>query len=93
MGRARDAIVSGTFPDFLRTFFRRYFAPREDAFAKKRLESKERTDDNVAGIKAPVYPKWCLDALRSVGVDLLEGEPDASVVDGSGAKWEYASSS
>lgn len=40
------------------------------------------------------YPKWCVDALRSVGVDLLEGIPPAEVkvVDGQGMKWEYSES-
>ncbi|KAH9987946.1 tRNA-guanine transglycosylase [Russula compacta] len=36
------------------------------------------------------YPEWCVSALRSVGVDLLEGNPDAKVVKGDGAKWEYS---
>jgi len=38
------------------------------------------------------YPKWCVEALRSVGIDLLEGEEGAKrrVVDGDGAKWEYS---
>lgn len=58
----RDAILNGTFPDYLRTFFAKYF-------------------EDVG------YPKWCVDALRSVGVDLLEGR-DVLVVPGSGAKWE-----
>ncbi|KAJ7132753.1 tRNA-guanine(15) transglycosylase-like protein [Mycena crocata] len=62
MGSARDAILNGTFPDYLRTFFAKYF-------------------EDVG------YPKWCVDALRSVGVDLLEGR-DVLVVPGSGAKWE-----
>ncbi|KAF8893777.1 tRNA-guanine(15) transglycosylase-like protein [Infundibulicybe gibba] len=35
------------------------------------------------------YPAWCVNALRSVGVDLLE-TPNARVVSGSGAKWEYS---
>lgn len=33
------------------------------------------------------YPEWCVNALRSVGIDLLEGKP-VKVVPGSGAKWE-----
>jgi len=36
------------------------------------------------------YPEWCVNALRSVGVDLLEGYPNAKVVKGDGAKWEYS---
>jgi len=64
MGRARDAIIAGAFPDYLRTFFKDYFGD--------------------AG-----YPQWCVDALRSVNVDLLDGE--TKVVQGNGAKWEYAS--
>lgn len=63
MGRARDAILSGSFPAYLRTFFSDYFG------------------DNG-------YPEWCVNALRSVGVDLLEGG-SAKVVKGQGAKWEY----
>ena len=112
MGRARDAIASGTFPDLLRTFFRRYFTPREVPNTRtSRSKSKERkewvgdcasrhADGEVqaktsAGTverkpKGPMYPKWCVDALRSVGVDLLEGDPDAGIVEGSGANWEYA---
>lgn len=67
MSRARDAIMAGTFPAYLRSFFGRYFA-------------------------GSGYPRWCVDALRSVGVDLLEGLEDAKVVDDNGAKWEYAGS-
>lgn len=65
MGGARDAIMAGTFPTYLRTFFANYFGD--------------------AG-----YPEWCVNALRSVGVDLLEGHPSAKVVKGDGAKWEYS---
>jgi hypothetical protein len=64
MGRARDAIMKGTFPDYLRTFFADYFG-----------------DDG--------YPEWCVNALRSVGVDLLEFK-SVKVVPGDGAKWEYS---
>ncbi|KAJ7770209.1 tRNA-guanine(15) transglycosylase-like protein [Mycena maculata] len=62
MGGARDAILKGTFPDYLRSFFANYFGE----FG---------------------YPEWCVNALRSVGVDLLEGS-DIKVNKGSGAKWE-----
>ncbi|KAF7361861.1 Queuine tRNA-ribosyltransferase catalytic subunit 1 [Mycena venus] len=62
MGGARDAILNGTFPNYLRTFFANYFG-------------------DVG------YPEWCVNALRSVGVDLLEGS-DIKVVPGTGAKWE-----
>ncbi len=67
MGRARDTIVAGTFPDYLRSFFASYFGE--------------------AG-----YPEWCVNALRSVGVDLLEGISNVKLIPGSGAKWEYATS-
>ncbi|KAF9465036.1 tRNA-guanine(15) transglycosylase-like protein [Collybia nuda] len=66
MGRARTAIMEGTFPDYLHSFFANYFG-------------------DVG------YPEWCVNALRSVGVDLLEGK-DINVVPGQGAKWEYAKS-
>ena len=36
------------------------------------------------------YPEWCVNALRSVEVDLLAGRPNQKVVKGSGAKWEYS---
>ena len=39
------------------------------------------------------YPEWCGNALRSVGVDLLEHNPDAKVVPGAGGRWEYADAS
>ncbi|KAF8973241.1 tRNA-guanine(15) transglycosylase-like protein [Flammula alnicola] len=65
MGRAREAIIAGTFPDYLRLFFAQYFGG--------------------AG-----YPEWCVNALKSVGVDLLESNPNAKIIPGSGAKWEYA---
>lgn len=65
MGQARDAIMSDTFPTYLRTFFAGYF-------------------DDVG------YPEWCVNALRTVGVDLMEGNPNAKVVKGDGAKWEYS---
>ncbi|KAI6166132.1 tRNA-guanine(15) transglycosylase-like protein [Pisolithus thermaeus] len=64
MGRARDAITEGRFPDYLRTFFENYFGSQG-------------------------YPEWCVNALRSVGVDLLEGK-DFPLIPGSGAKWEYS---
>ncbi|KAI0278532.1 tRNA-guanine transglycosylase [Russula aff. rugulosa BPL654] len=57
MGQARDSILDGTFPAYLRRFFADYFGN--------------------AG-----YPEWCVNALRSVGVDLLEGNPNAKVVKG-----------
>ncbi|KDR75869.1 hypothetical protein GALMADRAFT_68696 [Galerina marginata CBS 339.88] len=67
MGCAREAIITGTFPDYLQLFFSRYFG-------------------------SSGYPEWCVNALRSVGVDLLQGNPDAKIIPGSGAKWEYAAS-
>lgn len=57
MGGAREAIMNGNFPDYLKTFFANYFGD--------------------AG-----YPEWCVNALRSVGVDLLEGRPDTKVISG-----------
>ena len=36
------------------------------------------------------YPEWCVNALRSVGVDLLEGRPNTALIPGDGAKWEYS---
>ncbi len=65
MGLARDAIHQGVFPQFLQTFFARYF-------------------------EGGPFPRWCVDALRSVGVDLLEGKPETLLEEGSGAKWERA---
>jgi len=65
MGRARDAIVNGTFPSYLKSFFAGYFG--EDG-----------------------YPEWCVNALRSVGVDLLEDNPEAKIIQGTGLRWEYA---
>jgi len=65
MGRAREAILAGTFPQYLKTFFAKYFGD--------------------AG-----YPEWCVNALRSVGVDLLEGNSNEKIIQGNGAKWEYA---
>lgn len=34
------------------------------------------------------YPQWCVNALRSVGVDLLEGRENVQVVPGSAANWD-----
>ncbi|EPQ57230.1 Queuine tRNA-ribosyltransferase [Gloeophyllum trabeum ATCC 11539] len=65
MGGARDAILQGTFPDYLHKFFDNYFGD--------------------AG-----YPEWCVNALRSVGVDLLAGKEGAKIVQGDGARWEYS---
>jgi queuine tRNA-ribosyltransferase catalytic subunit len=37
------------------------------------------------------YPRWCIDALRTVGVDLIADEgTGVKVVEGDGAKWEYS---
>ncbi|KAF9644788.1 tRNA-guanine transglycosylase [Thelephora ganbajun] len=65
MGGARDAILAGTFPEYLRKFFEDYYGDSG-------------------------YPQWCCDALKSVGVDLLEGLEKPKVVQGDGARWEYA---
>ena len=65
MGGARDAILAGTFPEYLKKFFADYFGGNG-------------------------YPEWCCEALKSVGVDLLEGLNDPKVVQGDGARWEYA---
>lgn len=67
MGRAREAIISQTFPQYLKAFFAEYFGDRG-------------------------FPEWCVNALRTVGVDLLEGREDTKLIQGSGAKWEYADS-
>ena len=65
MGRARDAIMSDMFPQFLQTFFKIYYGD--------------------AG-----YPRWCVDALQSVGVDILEGVENPTIIQDNGAKWDYA---
>ncbi|KAF7792318.1 hypothetical protein EIP86_003354 [Pleurotus ostreatoroseus] len=65
MGQARDAIINGTFPEYLKSFFATYYGDKG-------------------------YPEWCVNALRSVGVDLLEGRPDIKVISGDGAQWERA---
>ncbi|EPT05032.1 hypothetical protein FOMPIDRAFT_1156565 [Fomitopsis schrenkii] len=65
MGGARDAIMNGTFPAYLKSFFADYFGDSG-------------------------YPEWCVNALRSVGVDLLEDKPDVKVISGDGTKWEYS---
>lgn len=36
------------------------------------------------------YPEWCVNALNSVGVDLLEDDRGVKVVSGDVAKWEYS---
>jgi queuine tRNA-ribosyltransferase len=61
MGRARDAIMNGTFPDYLRSFFAEYFWEHG-------------------------YPEWCVNALRSVGVELMDST--SATVAGSGARWD-----
>lgn len=65
MGGARNAIMNGSFPAYLKTFFKDYFGEKG-------------------------YPEWCVNALRTVGVDLLEGQPSANVIEGNGARWEYS---
>jgi len=65
MGGARDAILGGTFPGYLKKFFANYYGNGG-------------------------YPQWCCDALKSVGVDLLEGLENPKVVQGDGTRWEYA---
>lgn len=64
MGGARDAILEGRFPEYLRSFFYNYFGDTG-------------------------YPEWCVNALRSVGVDLMQGV-NVPLVQGSGVKWEYS---
>ena len=63
MGRARDAILEDTFPNYLKTFFAEYFGNKG-------------------------YPEWCVNALRCVGVDLLEGRDDVRVIPGGAANWD-----
>jgi queuine tRNA-ribosyltransferase len=36
------------------------------------------------------YPEWCVNALRSVGVDLLEGLK-IKTIPGNAVKWDYSS--
>lgn len=64
MGRARDAIMNGTFPDYVKQFFADYFGKQ--------------------------YPRWCVEALNSVGVDILEGREGVEVVTGNLTRWEYS---
>ena len=71
-------LFRSNFPDFLKSFFRIYYAGHPN----------DKSKGKNGGFLS--YPKWCVDALRSVGVDILEGVPEARVVDGSGAKWDYA---
>jgi queuine tRNA-ribosyltransferase len=61
MGGTRNAIMSGRFPDYLRSFFDNYFGDMG-------------------------YPQWCVNALRSVGVDMLEGKNMKTV----SGNWEYS---
>lgn len=69
VGQTRDAILNGTFPNYLRSFFAGYFG-------------------DVG------YPEWAVNALRSVGVDLLDEQgKNIKVVAGHGAKWEYSDKS
>ncbi|GJE95477.1 queuine tRNA-ribosyltransferase family protein [Phanerochaete sordida] len=63
MGRARDAIVQGSFPAYLKSFFATYFGDRG-------------------------YPEWCVNALRSVGVDLLEGQENVKTLPGNASSWD-----
>jgi queuine tRNA-ribosyltransferase len=66
MGRARESIIAGTFPEYLRSFFAEYFG-------------------------GAAYPEWCVNALRSVGVDLLKDNLNIKVTPGNGAKWDVSS--
>jgi len=68
MGGARDAILTGKFPEYLKIFFADYYGDKG-------------------------YPQWCCEALKSVGVDLLEGLEDPRVAQGDGTRWEYATDS
>ncbi|KII92450.1 hypothetical protein PLICRDRAFT_103412 [Plicaturopsis crispa FD-325 SS-3] len=65
MGGARDAILEGRFPEYLKSFFAGFYGDKG-------------------------YPEWCVNALRSVGVDLLEGRTDVPVIPGGAANWEYS---
>jgi hypothetical protein len=65
MGGARDAILAGTFPEYLKKFFADYYGDGG-------------------------YPQWCCEALKSVGVDFWKGLENPRVVQGDGARWEYA---
>ncbi|KAF8313457.1 Queuine tRNA-ribosyltransferase [Clavulina sp. PMI_390] len=78
MGGARDAILEDRFPAYVQEFFDSYFGE----------PSKTGADSDVV----VTYPRWCVDALRSVGIDLLGPESGKKklVVDGKGAKWEYS---
>lgn len=65
MGGARNAILEGKFPEYLKKFFADYYGENG-------------------------YPQWCCEALKSVGVDLLEGLEHPKIAQGGGARWEYA---
>lgn len=86
MGGAQDAIKEGKFPEYLKKFFKGYYAgARVTSDSEPHIENAAATEP-----LGPTYPRWCVDALRSVNVDILEGVPNARVVDDDGARWEYA---
>ncbi|CAD6568897.1 MAG: hypothetical protein CYPHOPRED_002937 [Cyphobasidiales sp. Tagirdzhanova-0007] len=51
MQGARDALMQGCFPQYLKDFFKRFYKDGSH------------------------YPAWAVEALRAVGVDLLEDQP------------------
>jgi len=68
---------------------------RFPAYLRNFFDTYFRSADNNGKITIK-YPHWCVDALRSVNVDLLENVDrrddgvERVVVDGNGAKWEYS---
>jgi hypothetical protein len=68
---------------------------RFPAYVRDFFDDYFRLADNNGKI-AITYPRWCVDALRSVNIDLLESGNDNDdgierlIVDGNGAKWEYS---
>ncbi|KAL9107185.1 MAG: hypothetical protein Q9227_007885 [Pyrenula ochraceoflavens] len=75
MGRIREAILEGRFPEFIKEFFREMYG---GGSGRGNEESGEDGGQEVVGKKKNERgkgpPEWAVEALRGVGVDLLDGD-------------------
>lgn len=84
MGRARKAILEGAFEEWVKAWFAVRFGVGKkeggggDGGGANCKEDNDEGGDGERGMTAQMkrerYPAWAVDALRSVGIDLLDGE-------------------
>lgn len=73
MNRAREAIIEHRFPQYLIGFFRRYFQDPEKYPSVALFLCVGRAANAENNWATWVCSAWAVEALQSVGVDIVQG--------------------